>query len=217
MKSILCFGDSNLRGFIPGSFDETIGLSKRFPKSIRWTGVMQHYLGKNYDVIEEGLNGRTTIYDEIDPGRDFRNGSALFLAFLETHYPIDLVIFQLGTNDTKLQFNQTAENITEGMRQLVKIAKSEKMGPNFTTPKILVIAPQPIINSSHAHPFFKGPVIQKTEQLPELYKRMCLEENCDFLDASLIVKSSEIDGVHLDEINHKILGKAVAEKIKELI
>lgn len=170
MKSILCFGDSNLRGFIPGSFDENIGLSKRFPKSIRWTGVMQNALGKDYDVIEEGLNGRTTIYDEIDPGRKFRNGFALLMAFLETHYPIHLVIFQLGTNDTKLQFNQSPENITEGMRQLIHIVKSEKMGPNFSIPKILVLGPQPIIESNNAHPFFTGDVIRKSEQLPELYR-----------------------------------------------
>src|SRR6185312_15728191 len=124
MKTILCYGDSNLRGFIPGTFDEKTGLSARYAKNKRWTGVLQNKLGDKYDVIEEGLNGRTTNLDEIIPGRPFRNGLALLPACLESHYPIDLVIFMLGTNDTKVQFNRTAEEIAEGMRELVKVIKT---------------------------------------------------------------------------------------------
>ena len=49
MKNILCFGDSNTWGFIPGSDH------KRYSKQDRWTGILSEMLGSSYEVIEEGL------------------------------------------------------------------------------------------------------------------------------------------------------------------
>ena len=53
IKEILCFGDSLTWGWNP--FDRG-----RYPFEKRWTGVLQKELGKDYRIIEEGLNGRTT-------------------------------------------------------------------------------------------------------------------------------------------------------------
>ena len=53
MTTILCYGDSNTYGYNPVN-----GL--RYPKDVRWTGVLQKLLGEQYAVIEEGCNGRTT-------------------------------------------------------------------------------------------------------------------------------------------------------------
>lgn len=216
MKTILCYGDSNLRGFIPGTYDAKSGLSERYIKNKRWTGILQQELGDEFNIIEEGLNGRTTALDEITPGRPNRNGLALLPVILESHYPIDIVIFLLGTNDTKIQFNQTAGEITERMRQLVKEIKTCNKGPNSTSPKILVIAPQPIIKIDSLHPEFDGDPIERSKLLSDFYKQMIIQEGCEFLDASLIVKSSAIDGVHLDESEHKLLGYAVAEKVLQI-
>ena len=216
MKTILCYGDSNLRGFIPGTYNEKSGLSARYIKSKRWTGILQHKLGDEFNIVEEGLNGRTTTLNEITPGRPDRNGLALLPAILESHYPIDIVIFLLGTNDTKIQFNQTAEEITERMRQLVKEVKTCNKGPNLIAPKILVIAPQPIIKIDCLHPQFKGDPIEKSKLLSSYYKQMTIQEGCEFLDASLIVESSTIDGIHLDEQGHKLLGHAMAEKVMQM-
>ena len=216
MKTILCYGDSNLRGFVPGTYNEKSGLSGRYIKSKRWTGILQHKLGEDFNIVEEGLNGRTTTLNEITPGRPDRNGLALFPATLESHYPIDIVIFLLGTNDTKIQFNQTAEEITERMRKLVKEVKTCNKGPNITAPKILVIAPQPIIKIDCLHPEFDGDPIEKSKLLSSFYKQMTIQEGCEFIDASLIAQSSTIDGVHLDENGHKLLGHAVAEKVMQM-
>ncbi|NBT63057.1 MAG: G-D-S-L family lipolytic protein, partial [Planctomycetia bacterium] len=54
MKNILCFGDSNTWGYVPG-------IGNRYPKQIRWTGILQNLLGNSSFIIEEGLNGRTTV------------------------------------------------------------------------------------------------------------------------------------------------------------
>ena len=58
MTTILCYGDSNTYGYNPVN-----GL--RYPKDVRWTGVLQKLLGEQYAVIEEGCNGRTTVFEDI--------------------------------------------------------------------------------------------------------------------------------------------------------
>ena len=72
-KTILCYGDLNTWGCNPAGHD-------RFPRDVRWTGVLQKFLGDDYYVIEEGLNGRTTVWD--DPVEVDKNGKT-YLTMLE--------------------------------------------------------------------------------------------------------------------------------------
>ena len=65
-KTILCYGDSNTWGQRPDN-------EARYAYYERWTGVLQQELGAAYRVIEEGLSGRTTIWD--DPTEYGRNGA----------------------------------------------------------------------------------------------------------------------------------------------
>ena len=96
MKTVLCYGDSNTWGYIGGT-------GERFAPEVRWPGVLQAALGGAYRVIEEGLNGRTTVFDDsIEEGR---NGETYLRPCLQTHAPIDLVILMLGTNDLKRRFS----------------------------------------------------------------------------------------------------------------
>lgn len=101
MKQILCFGDSNTYGLIPGTWD-------RYDWKTRWTGVTgDHFLSKGYRVIEEGLCGRTTVFE--DPLRAGRNASALLPVILESHSPVEAVVLMLGTNDCKSYYDASVE------------------------------------------------------------------------------------------------------------
>jgi len=91
-KRILCFGDSNTWGWNP--IDK-----QRYSKNERWPGVVAKFLGEGFEIIEEGLNGRTTVWD--DPVEGNKNGKEHLPIMLETHRPIDLLILMLGTNDLK--------------------------------------------------------------------------------------------------------------------
>ena len=108
MKTIVCFGDSNTYGRDP----VTRG---RLDKKTRWPGVLQNTLGEEYEVIEEGLNGRTTVWDDPVRGGPKRNGSLYLLPCLESHTPIDLLVIMLGTNDLKARFSVTPYDIAESM------------------------------------------------------------------------------------------------------
>ena len=54
MKRIVCFGDSNTFGHNPLD-------GSRLPRDQRWTGILSDLLGEEYEIIEEGLCGRTTV------------------------------------------------------------------------------------------------------------------------------------------------------------
>ena len=111
MKTVLCYGDSNTYGAKPIGFDildsPLIAGDMRFSRDERWTGILQKELEPDYFVIEEGLNARTTSFD--DPVEGFhKNGKTYLLPCLESHAPIDLVILMLGTNDLKKRFSTPA-------------------------------------------------------------------------------------------------------------
>lgn len=217
MKTILAYGDSNLRGFIPGTTDPKTGLSARYPHNQRWTGILQHNLGSQYCVIEEGLNGRTTSLDEIDPGRPYKNGLTHFPICLESHFPIDLVIFMLGSNDCKTQFNLTAPAIAEGMRKLIRLTKQSDMGPAGKSPHVLLIASPPLLKNVTRHfPSFGEKSIDTSKHLSSAYQRLAKEEHCQFLDAAAFIQCSEIDGVHFDLESVKLLGNSLSEKVAGL-
>ena len=106
MKTVLCFGDSNTHGQIPGKD------GGRYEKEIRWPGVLKSMLGDSFDVIEEGLGGRTTVFE--DPIEEDKSGKAYLQQCLHSHKPIDLIIVMLGTNDLKIRFGLTAYDVSLG-------------------------------------------------------------------------------------------------------
>ena len=103
-KTILCYGDSNTWGYNPVN-----GL--RYPEDVRWTGRLQKLLGPSYRVIEEGCNGRTTVY--ADPEEGWKCGLTYLCPCLNSHKPIDVVILMLGSNDLKRIFHASAQEIAE--------------------------------------------------------------------------------------------------------
>ena len=128
MKSVLCFGDSNTYGLKPDG-------SGRFEKTERWTGVLSEMLGhQNYEVIEEGLVGRTTVFE--DSTRQGRNGSKLLPILLESHGPVDTVVVMLGTNDCKAVYNASPKLIARGAEILLR-----QIRDNNSAAKILLLSP----------------------------------------------------------------------------
>lgn len=85
-------------------------------------------------IIEEGLVGRTSIFE--DPLRQGRNGSALLPTLLETHAPLDNVVLMLGTNDCKTVYGASAELIGKGIEKL--ICQIKQVTPDA---KILLMSP----------------------------------------------------------------------------
>ena len=206
-KRILCFGDSYTWGYIPSSNHE------RYPANIRWTGVLQNILGVDYEVIEEGLNSRTLYSDDLRPGKEGRNGSSYLIPSLDTHDPIDLVILLLGTNELKNEYNSNENEIEDLIENhYVKVIINRKSQFSDKKPDLILISP-PIIDltKDYAHKRYSK-CKELNNKLPRIFEKIPIKYNCQFLDASKVVKVSS-DGVHFDEINHQKLAKEIANLI----
>ena len=147
MFEVLCYGDSNTWGADPAT-------STRFDRDIRWPGVLQKALGAGYHVIEEGLGGRTTVWE--DPIEGHKNGKEYLIPCLATHSPLDLVIIMLGTNDLKVRFSATAQDIAAGAGILVDIVYKSGTVKNPKTPKVLLLVPPPLGNLNGNEEMFEG-------------------------------------------------------------
>jgi lysophospholipase L1-like esterase len=204
---VLCFGDSNTWGYSPKS-------AERFARTARWTGVLQAALGDGCGVIEEGLNGRTTVWD--DPIEGDKNGRRQLPALLESHMPLDLVVLMLGTNDLKRRFSAPASDIAAGVERLVGIILASSSGRTGKAPKVLVIAPPPLARLTDLAEMFDGGT-EKSRLLGKLYRQVAAEQGCAFLDAGSVIRSSDLDGIHLEEKEHRALGEAVAREVKKIL
>lgn len=220
MKNILCYGDSNTWGNIANSeyLCNKVLLHKRFEYGKRWTSILQNILGNSYYVIESGLNGRTTFFDEKNSERPSRNGLLTLPVTLDTHYPIDLVIFMLGTNDLKTEFNASLEKITDGMKELVILTQNSYFGKNYNSPKILIMSPPQICESAilKENNVFDKSSIQKSHQISSYYSKLAKEYNCEFLDTKNFVSVSE-DGIHIDLPSQKKLAEVLAQIVQQIL
>ena len=210
MKTVLCYGDSNTYGFNPEN-----GL--RYPENVRWTGRLQRLLGEEYRVIEEGCNGRTTVFD--DPEEGWKNGLDYLRPCLNSHKPVDIVILMLGTNDLKEMFHASAEEIAAGAGTLVDVIQvftEEKQG---FQPKIILVSPPRIGKGMAWSPFsvsFQADSITRSEKFSYCYKRIAEAKGCIFFDAAAYIEASEADSLHLTREAHRILAEKLCKCVQRL-
>lgn len=187
------------------------GKGTRFTEEERYTGIMSKELGGEFVLVEEGLNGRTTAFsDRMEPERCAIDH---IMPILLSQLPLDYMIIMLGTNDTKSHFNVNAMEIGYGMEELlVKVLHILKRWNSEA--KVILIAPLPIhpINDS----MFDENSANKSKELAEVYEPLADTYGCYFLDAGKLGMELGVDGIHLKQESHSILGKELAGFIKKL-
>lgn len=217
MYNILAFGDSNTWGHDHSTYDPATGEVKRMRPDERWPGRAQALLGDGYHIIENGLNARTSLWD--DPYFPLRLGMNSLLVALDANAPLDLVAIQMGCNELKQMFNLTAGMIAYGVEKLVKACGVPYYG--YPPPRVLLIAPAP------THPdigrmlygFSFGPdAYAKSLQFSAEYQAVAERNGCGFIDcAKLGFELNTLDGLHYAKADHAKLAAAVAEKIREML
>jgi lysophospholipase L1-like esterase len=210
MKTVLCYGDSLTWGYDP----LTVG---RHPHGDRWPSVLGAALGPEVNVIAEGLNGRTTAYDDHLADCE-RNGVKLLPSVLESHKPLDLVILLLGTNDMKRGIAGTAIAATKGIDRLVKLIRHHDWGFGFEVPEILIVSPPAICETSNVHfaAMFRG-ALEESAMLASFYRDLADETGCGFFDAGSVSQTSPLDGIHLDADNTRAIGRGIEPVVRMLL
>lgn len=211
LHQILVYADSLSWGIIPDS-------RSRFRFDQRWPGVMELELrraGIEVRVIEDCLNGRRTVWD--DPYKPGRNGLEGLEQRIEINSPLSLVIVFLGTNDFQSMHQQNAWQSAQGIAAIISSIRRAPIEPGMPVPPIMIVAPPKIQKAKGViAPKFEGAEI-KAAGLTEAIEAVAEEHGCHFFDAESVTSTSRVDGVHLDEDQHAILGRALAAKIKSLL
>lgn len=212
-KNIMVFGDSNTWGWNP--CNDLVQPLQRWDDDVRWTGILQNLLGDDYRVLNEGLNGRTTVWN--DPIEEYRCGKDQIIPALDICAPLDLVIIMIGTNDLKVRYSVSAQDIANGAALILDKTLNQVGAFRNNTPKVLFICPPPLgpVENGVFADMFKGNY-EKSTELSKHYRGVAESRNVAFLDAGTIVKSSQEDGLHLQADQHKLLGEAVAKAVKEM-
>jgi lysophospholipase L1-like esterase len=207
VRTLLCYGDWNTWGYDPAT-------RTRYLPHMRWTGVLAARLGAEYRVVEEGLNGRTTRWDDpIEPGR---NGLGYLRPCIESHQPLDLIVIMLGTNDLKRRFDLGASDIAQSAAALAAMAWRFAHAPDGSHAEVLLVAPPAVTTLTEFDQMFDG-AREKSRQFSHYYRLAAGWLHLPFFDAGSVVVSSETDGIHFDADEHRKLGEALADEVRRLV
>jgi lysophospholipase L1-like esterase len=191
VKTIVCFGDSNTWGYVPGTNGE------RYPRDVRWPARLVAAFVGEAEVIAEGLNGRTATIES--PVADGRNGLPYLVPCLRSHAPVDLLVIYLGTNDA--YWLDEPLQVAGSIGRLVKAARAAGVAPEGGIPDVLVVCPPP----------FAG------HELAPAYREVCGRLDCELLDLDGVATYSDLDGIHLDEAGHAAVAAAVEERLRRML
>ena len=195
--NIVAYGDSNTYGYSPNGLRYTN----------RYSVILDKLLGKKYQVFEEGVVGRTTIYDDERPGKKGIDSVDLELS---KYHKIDLLIIMLGTNDYK---SKNAKNIND-LENGINIFLNKIKGINNIN-KILLISP--ILLNEHIEVLdkeFNHSSYLLSKDASNVYKNIAIKNNLLFLDAKNYASAGE-DGEHFTQDSHIKFGNALAKFIEE--
>lgn len=211
MKTVLCFGDSLTWGV--DAENQT-----RHAYEDRWPSVLQKALGHGVRMIPEGLNGRTTVYDDYTADCD-RNGARVLPTLLETHAPLVLVVILLGTNDLKPVFANNAVIVGHGIKRLVQIIRHHPWPMDMeATPDVLIVSPPPLCETDDPllGPMFAGR-IGEAQNLASVYRDLADELGCGFFDAGSVARTTPVDGVHMDAENTRAVGRGLEPIVRMML
>lgn len=208
-KSVLLYGDSIFWGV-----NAVNGF--RHDRQDRVDVVIREKLGESFDVIAEGLRGRT-MFGENGAFPE-RNGLDQFGPIFASHIPVDLVVIMLGTNDLNAQTRHSADDIAAAVGDYNDKMRYWCDFMKYDAPKLLIVSP-PDINDPELDRFkelFAGSA-ELVEPTVAALKQSCETHSWDFLDIRSSVKSMGSDGIHLDPKASRTLAIAIAEKISKIL
>lgn len=208
-RRLLVYGDSNTHGTAPMA---RLGDMARFDAATRWTGLFARSLSPDWEVIEEGHPGRTTVHDDPVEG-PHRNGLRILPAILESHRPIDLVLVMLGTNDLKLRFSVGPADIAQALERLSREIRISACGPEGGGPAVMLVAPPPVAETGCLAAIFAGGAA-KSRGLGAAVGEAAGRCGAAFVDLGGRVAVSDLDGIHYDAATHARVAAILAQAVR---
>ena len=197
---ILCYGDSNTWGFIPNSNHQ------RYDENTRWTRLLQKKLGKNYEVIEEGLCSRTLCSGRIDVEEESeKNGFLSLKSCMDANDEFDVFILALGINDFKRCFDNSIADICGFYEKYIEVLKNYRSKVSGKPIKFFILGIQ-----RHATDNEVFDTVSRAVHV-DAYMRM---EHLDIYVKIPPRLNYLGDGIHYTEEGHRAIAELVYDRIK---
>lgn len=198
VKKILCFGDSNTWGY--HALGRRFPLAVRWPASVRWPDQLGNILGNGFQVMNEGLCGRTAGHW----GDESLDGPDALSALTKKEHP-DWTCIMLGSND-----------LTEGRctsLQDLGICLDSLLSTVHQPAHVLLISPIRIRPNTDPSWQLIPEASVLSAQFAPLYRETAERYGFQFLDASLHAEPNGPDGIHMNADGHRKLAEAVSSII----
>ena len=121
----------------------------------------------------------------------------------------------LGTNDFQCTHENNAWMSAQGTAKLVQIIRQSPIEPGMTVPEIMIVVPPKIVEP-------KGVIANKFQGAEKRciglsieLEKIAKEQSAMFFDTASVTEASTVDGIHLDEDQHRLVGEAIAGFILE--
>ena len=189
MKKLIFFGDSNTYGYDPRGF-----LGGRYPEDLIWTSIVQDALADEFEVINEGQNGRTLP----------SNNSFFFKKLVADTAPDDYLVMMLGTNDILLVANPDAAAPVQAIEQNLAYIDANCKG------HFILIAPPYISDIYPDLREYHDCCVEMNSRFLEIAEHY----NIPAFDASTWNVPMGNDGVHFSVEGHRIFAEKFLESFR---
>ena len=179
MKKIYAFGDSYTYGF-----DPRMGGGGRYPKDIRWTGVID--LMHEYEVNNQGYNGLSIPCSDsatTSIGRSIKE------------YSPDMILIMIGSNDLLNMSPASCEKVGIRLRQFLSALCD--CVPEYVQRMMLVAPPR-----MSPGDWTDSVTVNESHKFGTVYEAIASENGLKFLNACEWELPLCYDGVHLTEEAH---------------
>ena len=133
--------------------------------------------------------------------------------------PLDLVIVMLGTNDLKTAHDRTAYDVALALGRITSTIRKGRWQSKtaYAAPRVLVVSPALLDDGKRFYGDFFAGALQKSKALAAAVEPVVRAAGAEFFDAARVVGvAGQVDGVHLTAEQHRLLGEAVARRVRTM-
>ncbi len=199
MKRVLCYGDSNTYGYDPADRMEF-----SYPPGIRWTDLAQQRLGAEWDILNEGLNGRELPSSVFE----WRYLAGLFQVLKKG----DFFAVMLGTNDLLIQFRPDAAVPAHRMEEFLTFMDEQGEKKGEDAPAVIVMAPPLLARELDG----SGKIHRESVRMNRQYGELAEKHGAFFIDTGSWGIPMSFDQVHFSAEGHRIFAERFVKALMEI-
>ena len=196
-RQIIFYGDSNTYGYDPAE-----PYHRMFPYAARWTTIVSGNLEEHFQVLSEGMNGRTLPAPPYE-----QSYLAKLISLLQGE---DILCTMLGTNDILLTMRPDADIPVRKMEQYISFLKK-----HLDCSQILIIAPPLIGGRDMGDPLLEK-YHKESRKMNDGFREIASQQGVLFADASEWEIDLGFDQVHFSEEGHRTFAARMTELVRGL-